>query len=211
MLLTPIFYLLYSSPYNYGSEKQLYYYKLELSVKAKNGVNFIAAASIVWLLISFIWTLSFKAYDKSVLIFIAGGLMLPWVFSKIIKTQWVVKDNPLASLDLWVNFAQLFYFPILVFVLIKSPEHFVLTHVIITGAHFFPYAWYYQTKVSAVMAGVISVGAMFIALTIKGEDQLFYIPAYVVACLTATAVLIYRDCKKSQRIFDLKTWSKESN
>lgn len=187
------------------------HYKLELSVKAKNGVNFIAAASVVWALITIVWTLSFKTYDKCVLTFIVGGVMLPlaWVFSKIFKTQWVVKDNPLESLGLWLNFAQLFYFPMLVFVLIKSPEYFVMTYVVITGAHFFPYAWYYRTNVYAVAAAVISIGAMAIALSIESESQLFYLPAFMVACLVVTAVFIYRDYKKSQRMYDSKTWIME--
>ncbi|MDZ7649071.1 MAG: hypothetical protein U5K54_18940 [Cytophagales bacterium] len=47
--------------------------RLELSVKAKNGIDFIVAAIIVWSLISFIWTLSYSDYNKSVLTFIVGG------------------------------------------------------------------------------------------------------------------------------------------
>ncbi|MFM8913140.1 MAG: DUF7010 family protein [Flammeovirgaceae bacterium] len=194
-------------------ENKLEHYKLELSVKAKNGVNFIAAASVVWLLITFVWTLSFRTYDKCVLTFIVGGLMLPlaWAFSKIFKTQWVVHNNPLESLGLWLNFAQLFYFPMLVFLLIKSPEYFVMTYVVITGAHFFPYAWYYRTKVYAVAAGVISVGAMGIALLIKNESQLFYLPAFMVICLVVTAVFVFMDYKKSLLIYDSTAWPQGSN
>lgn len=44
--------------------------RIELSVKSKNGLDFTFAAAIVWLLIAFIWTLSYRAYDKSVLTFI---------------------------------------------------------------------------------------------------------------------------------------------
>ncbi len=162
------------------TENTIDHYKLELAVKAKNGVNFIAAASVVWTLITIVWTLSFKTYDKCVLTFIVGGVMLPlaFVFSKIFRTQWTVDGNPLQSLGLWLNFAQLFYFPILIFVLLRSPDDFIFVYVVITGAHFFPYAWYYDTKVYAIMAGVISVGGMFLALYIKDESQLFYIPAF---------------------------------
>jgi hypothetical protein len=184
-------------------EPTLDQYKLELSVKAKNGVNFIAAASVVWTLITIVWTLSFKTYDKCVLTFIVGGVMLPlaWVFSKIFKTQWVVPNNPLESLGLWLNFAQLFYFPILIFVLLRSPENFVFVYVVITGAHFFPYAWYYNTKVYAIMAGVISVGGMFLALYIKEESQLFYIPAFMVVSLIVTAIGIYVAYQKSLKLY----------
>ena len=148
------------------SIKNLDTLRLELSLKAKNGIDFITAAIIIWAAITYIWTLSYNSYDKSVLTFIVGGFMLPlaWLFSKVLKTEWKLKENALQPLGIWLNFAQLFYFPFLVFVLIKQPDYFIMTYVIITGAHFFPYAWYYNEMIYAVMAGIISVGALFIAL-----------------------------------------------
>ena len=95
----------------------------ELSVKSKNGLDFTLAASIVWLSIAFIWTLNTISYNKSVLTFIVGGFMLPLalLFSKIMKTNWKNKDNPLQPLGLWLNFAQLFYFPFLIYLPDRPP------------------------------------------------------------------------------------------
>jgi len=172
--------------------------RLELSVKAKNGLDFIIAAAIIWSLITFIWTLPYTDYNRSVLTFIAGGPMLPlaFLFSKILRTDWKVKDNPLEALGLWLNFAQLFYFPILIFVLIRKPEYFVMTYIIITGAHFFPYAWYYNVKAFAIMAGVISFGSMFLALYVNAE-QLYLLPLCMVVALLILAVWLYLSYKKS--------------
>ena len=63
--------------------------KVELSLKAKRGIDFIISASLVWLLITYIWTLGLSAYDKSVLTFIVGSLMLPMalLLSKLFKTH----------------------------------------------------------------------------------------------------------------------------
>ena len=182
--------------------------RLELSVKAKNGLDFIVAAIIVWSLISFIWTLSYSDYDKSVMTFIVGGPMLPLAFllSKVFKTTWKVENNPLDPLGLWLNFAQLFYFPMLVFVLIMKPEYFVLCYVIITGAHFFPYAWYYNTKAFAVMAGVISLGSMAIALTVQPAN-LYLIPLFMVGSLLVLAVWLFLDFKQSKLKYDKQTQS----
>lgn len=168
------------------------YLRLELSIKAKNGVDFIIAASIIWLVISYVWTLSYSSYDKSILTFIVGGLMMPlaFLFSKILKTTWKVKDNPLQPLGLWLNFAQLFYFPFLFFVLSKNPDYFVMTYVIITGAHFFPYAWYYNEKSFAIMSGIISVGALLLASKLTVEN-FYLIPAFMAVSLMILAVLIY--------------------
>ncbi|MBP9925144.1 MAG: hypothetical protein KBF45_04080 [Cyclobacteriaceae bacterium] len=182
--------------------------RLELSVKAKNGLDFVVSAIIIWSLISFIWTLSYSDYNKSVLTFIVGGPMLPLAFllSKVFKTSWKVEGNPLEPLGLWLNFAQLFYFPMLVFVLIMKPEYFVLCYVIITGAHFFPYAWYYNTKAFAVMAGVISIGAMAIALTVQPAN-LYLIPLFMVGSLLVLAVWLFLDFKQSKLKYAQQTES----
>ncbi len=188
------------------SQNDLDKLRLELSVKAKNGLDFIVSAIIIWSLISFIWTLSYSDYNKSVLTFIVGGPMLPLAFllSKFFKTTWKVEGNPLEPLGLWLNFAQLFYFPMLVFVLIMKPEYFVLCYVIITGAHFFPYAWYYNTKAFAVMAGVISLGSMAIALTMQPAN-LYLIPLFMVAALLVLALWLFLDFRQSKLKYDKQT------
>lgn len=171
--------------------------KHELSIKAKNGINFMVAASIVWLIIAYVWTLPYSDYDKSILTFMVGGVMLPlaWLFSKIMKTAWTVKGNALEPLGLWLNFAQLFYFPFLVFMLLKMPEHFVMTYAIITGAHFFPYAWFYDVKAYAVMAGVIAIGAMLLSLNLEPENT-WLIAACMSGALAVLAVWLYFSYKK---------------
>ena len=86
--------------------------RIELSVKAKNGIDFTLGASIIWFIVAYIWTLKFNSYDKSIFVFIVGAPLLPlaFVLSKIFKTNWKLADNPLQPLGLWLNFAQLIYF-----------------------------------------------------------------------------------------------------
>jgi hypothetical protein len=171
--------------------------RIELSIKAKNGIDFIIAASIIWATIAYIWTLPYTSYNNSVLTFIVGGLMLPLAFllSKILKTSWTNKGNPLEPLGLWLNFAQLFYFPFLVFALIKMPDYFVMVYVIITGAHFFPYAWYYKTSLYAVFAGIISLGALLLGLLMPA-DKIYYIPLFMSANLIVLSILLQANVKK---------------
>ena len=109
--------------------------RVNLSVKSKNGLDFTLSAGIIWIIIAWIWTLNFKSYDKSVFTFIVGAFMMPlaFLFSKLFKTTWTNNDNPLQPLGLWLNFSQLFYFPFLIFSLIKFPDYFAMVYVIITG------------------------------------------------------------------------------
>ncbi|MEQ8245900.1 hypothetical protein [Fulvivirga sp.] len=173
--------------------------RIELSVKAKNGIDFIIAASIIWISIAFIWTLPYTSYSKSVFTFMIGGLLLPmaFMFSKMFKTDWKVKDNPLQPLGLWFNFAQLFYFPFLIFTLIKYPDYFVMAYAIITSAHFFPYAWFYMEKSYAVMAGLISLGALIMGLNLSSEYT-YLIPALMSICLITLAVIIFISYRKKE-------------
>ncbi len=171
--------------------------RLEVSVEAKNGLDFILAASVTWLVISFIWTLPYSSYNKSVLTFISSGLLLPLAFllSKVLKTTWIIESNPLQPLGLWLNFAQLFYFPVLIFLLLKMPDYFVMGLAIITGAHFLPYAWFYKTNSYAIMAGIISVGALLIALNVTPENM-YIVPLFTSFSLIVLAVLLYFSYKK---------------
>jgi hypothetical protein len=158
--------------------------RIQLSVESKNGIDFTIAATIIWAIIAFIWSLDVDSYNKSVLVFIVGAPLLPlaFLFSKILKTNWKVKDNHLQPLGLWLNIAQLFYFPFLILVLIKWADYFIITYSIITGAHFFPYSWFYKTKFYALFAGVISLGSLLIALNID-EEKFFYIGVFTSVCL----------------------------
>ncbi len=176
--------------------------RIQLSVEAKNGIDFTFAATIIWAAIAVIWQLDYSAYNKSIFVFIAGGPLLPmaFLFSKLFKTNWKAKDNPLQPLGLWFNFAQLFYFPFLIFTMLKMPEYFVLVYAIITGAHFFPYAWFYKTKWYAIFAGIIAVGSLLLSLKLEVNMQ-YYIPAFTSLSLLLLTTLLFFDSRtKSKKL-----------
>jgi hypothetical protein len=175
--------------------------KREIQLKAKNGIDFIFAASIIWFGIFLIWKYTNNtSYDKSVFTFIFGAILIPLAlgFSKILKTNWKIKDNPLQPLGLWLNFAQLIYFPFLIFILIKYPDYFIMTYAIITGAHLFPYSWFYDEIGYAIAAILISVGSMLIAIFVN-TNSIFYIPiftAFVLLLLGLWILIRYQRLKK---------------
>lgn len=183
------------------TQEKLNELRTSLSVNAKNGLDFTLSASIIWLLIGFVWTLDQSSYNKSIITFMVGGLMLPLalLLSKLLKTIWTDKTNPLQPLGLWLNFAQLFYFPFLVLTLIKMPDYFVMVYIIITGAHFFPYSWFYNTRLYAIFAGIISVGALIFGLLLP--FRLFFIlPMAMSALLLLLTILLYIDSKNKKVI-----------
>lgn len=173
-------------------EKILKELKTEIRLKAKNGVDFILAATICWVGIFIIWRYAMNSsYEKSIFTFILGGGLLPLAlaFSKIFKTTWKIKDNPLQPVGLWLNFAQLIYFPFLIFIFVKYPDYFIMAYAIITGAHLFPYAWFYEEKGYAITAVIISVGAMAIAFVVDPVD-IFYVPLFTALLLLLLVIRI---------------------
>lgn len=171
--------------------------KLEIQLQAKNGIDFILSAGILWLIIYFLWTLDYTSYNKSILTFMVGAILLPLAFglSKILKTNWKVKDNPLQPLGLWLNFAQLIYFPFLIFVLIKYPDYFIMAYAIITGAHLFPYAWFYDEIGYAITAMLISVGSLLIALNVE-PGKIWFVPLFTSTMLFLFGGWIFITLKK---------------
>lgn len=165
-------------------QKNLGVLKKEIQSQAKNGIDFIIAASMLWLVISYIWSLEYTSYNKSIFTFMVGAALLPLAFgiSKILNTNWKVKDNPLQPLGLWLNFAQLIYFPFLIFILIRYPDYFIMAYAIITGAHLFPYAWFYDEIGYAVAAVVISVGTLLLTLNTEIE-KIGIIPLFTAVML----------------------------
>lgn len=187
-------------------EKQFDKLRIELSIKAKNGLDFTCSASIIWLAISYIWTLSNTPYNKSILTFYVGIIMLPLAFllSKVFKTTWTIKSNPLQPLGLWLNFAQLFYFPFLFFTLSKMPDYFAMVYVIVTGGHFFPYSWFYKNSLFAIAAGISVVGALFLGINLPA-DKVYIIPLFFSSVLAILTVLLYFDYKRKERNQSLTT------
>ena len=177
--------------------------RIELSVEAKNGINFILGALICWGLITWIWTLPMNDQQSAFWTFMAVAPMMPaaWLFSKILKTKWTIKGNPLQSLGLWLNFAQLFYFPFIFLAFFKAPAEMPMAFAIITGAHFFPYGWFYKTLAYPVMAGIIVLGSTIIGIQASSWD-VYKVAAYVGICLIILAIWLWFDYKNKTKPFE---------
>jgi hypothetical protein len=118
--------------------------------------------------------------------------------SKLFKTTWTIKNNPLQPLGLWLNFAQLFYFPFLFFTLTKMPDYFVMVYVIITGGHFFPYSWFYKNNLFAIAAGIATVGALLLGLYLPA-DKVYLIPLFFSLLLVLLTVSLFFDYQRKNR------------
>ena len=168
----------------------------ELSVRGKNGIGFLLSAIVIWSIITIIFMQPIETHSKNIYMLFSTGLMFPLsvAISTLIKADWKLKNNPLGNLGLYLNLAQLIYFPILFWGMIKSPNDAILFFSIITGAHFFPYGWFYHAKPFYVMAPLISVVIMFLGLYLNGEN-VWLVPFSMVILLILLILWLFFDYK----------------
>lgn len=172
----------------------------ELSIRGKNGIGFLFSAIVIWLIITLIFLQSIEIYQKNIYMLFATGIMFPLSvgISTVIKADWKLKNNPFGNLGLNLNLAQIIYFPILFWVMIKSPYDTIITFAIITGAHFFPYGWFYRAKAYYVMAPTISLSMMFLGLYLNGNN-LWWIPLSFTMFLLFLIFWLYFDYKRKMK------------
>lgn len=172
----------------------------ELAIRGKNGLGFLLSGMVIWLIITVVFTLDIGVYEKSIGMLFATGLMFPLSIgmSRLIKSDWKMEGNPLGSLGLYLNLAQLMYFPIVFWAIAKSPEEAVIFFAIITSAHFFPYGWLYQAKPYFILSPVISVAMIVIGWSLA-VDQLLWVPLAMVISLFILVVFLYFDYKGKSR------------
>ena len=79
------------------------------------------------------------------------------------------------------------------------PDYFLMTYAIITGAHLFPYAWFYKTKWYAIFAGLIALGSLFLGLFMPNE-KMYFIAILTSISLFMLTIFLYFDTIKKRTI-----------
>lgn len=166
----------------------------ELSIRGKSGIGFLAAGLVVWMIITVIFLTNLDIYYKTIGMLFATGVMFPLsiAFNHLLKADWKLEGNPLSTLGLILNVAQFVYFPILFWAIGTNTEIAVIIFAIITGAHFFPYGWFYQSKAYYVMSPVISIAIMLIGWNLA-VDKLWIVPLTTVILLSILVIWLYQE------------------
>lgn len=171
---------------------QVNQWKNGLAVSGKIGVPFIFSGGIIWLGITIIFLLPLDLYTKNILMLSITGFMFPLsiLVSRVFKSEWKNKNNPFASLGFIFNIAQLMYFPIVFWAIANSPSFVITSFAVITGAHFFPYGWLYNSKSYYFVAPIIAISTTLIGVFVQVE-QLWLVPLAMVVFLFSLALLLF--------------------
>jgi len=88
--------------------------------------------------------------------------------------------------------AQLMYFPILAFTFYKNPNQMIIFFAVITGAHLFPYGWYYNAKAYMIMAPIMSILIIIIGWNVD-ISRLWLIPLSMIVLLILLNIWLFID------------------
>lgn len=161
----------------------------DLIIKTKRGLPVIIVGVFFWLIVGLLSFFEMHIKLHGLLVFIGISIIFPlgMLLAKMMKIDMVAKDNSLSPLAGMLGAMQLFFTPILMIIFVKEPESLPFYVAILTGAHFFPFAWLYKSK-----AYIFQTVAIIAIATIFGfvlTEYLFTIfpfllsVVYLVTCL----------------------------
>lgn len=168
----------------------------QLSVRGKNGIPFLISGSIIWMMITVILLQPLDMFDKNIVTLFLTGLTFPvaQLISKLMKSDWRMND-PLGMLGFYLNMAQFLYLPFLIWALYKSPEHMIWFFAIITGAHLFPFGWFYKARAYDMMAPIM-VGVITVTGWNIHEKNLWILSSMMAVLILVLVAFLYRDYLK---------------
>jgi len=137
--------------------------RIDVAKRSKKGLHFILASVIIWCAVLIIWLLPIEnILNRNLLTFCVTTPLLPlaYMFSKLIKAEFSIKDNPLSKLGVLFSLNQVLYLLIPMWVYPTVPDKMVMVIAVIFGAHLLPFGWLYKSKAYTVISVLISLTAI---------------------------------------------------
>ncbi|MBE4909229.1 hypothetical protein IMZ08_14275 [Bacillus luteolus] len=167
--------------------------KREYALSTNKGIAMFYGGMLIWLilgLVSFVLPKELNAY-----IYLgATGVFFPVgiLVSKVLKIDFFAKNNPLSTLGGLLGALQLFFAPLLIMVGFQHYEWVPFVVGVLTGAHFLPFMWLYDSKAmlfQTIVTVLVStlVGLLFI------ESALTLVPFSLMLVYFITAMLIRKE------------------
>jgi hypothetical protein len=171
----------------------------DLAKKSKRGISFILASIIIWCAISIVWLLPIQnVLARNFLTFCCAAPLLPLSFliSKVIKSEFSAKDNPLNGLGILFSVNQVIYLVIAIWAYTAAPYNMVMIMAIIFGAHLLPFSWLYKSKAYLLMSIIIPISVIFLGW--KGSmSEVVRIPIFMVFTEIVFSGLLYWEIKST--------------
>jgi len=143
--------------------------------------------------------LSFFISDQStaLLAMFQGGIALPvafWLERRMGKGR-MAADNPLRSLSALMAFSQVLALPALIVAYSLNPRSIPVVLAALGGVHFLPYAWLHRTRIYAILAVSVSIGAFLLQLILQSA-AFSVILLFVAAVYWISAPFVYQSAAR---------------
>lgn len=164
----------------------------EVSASSAGGAPFLIAFGLTFLITALLSFFIPKPTAALIAMF-QGSLALPlalWLERRLGRRR-MSPDNPLRALSGQLAMSQNLALPAWIVVYSLNPGAIPVVMAATGAAHFLPYAWLHRTRVYAVLAGALSLGAFALQLGL-GAAAFPYILLFVAAAYGVTAPIVYR-------------------
>lgn len=159
----------------------------EVSASSAGGAPFLIAYGATFL-VTAILSFYLPHQTAALIAMFQGGLALPLAFwlERKMGSGRMGSDNPLRSLSVQMAMSQALALPMLILVYSLNPRGIPLALASLGGVHFLPYAWLHRTRIYAVLAIAVAVGAFLIQLILVTQAFSYILLYMAVAYWIAT-------------------------
>jgi hypothetical protein len=168
----------------------------EVSASSAGGAPFLIAYGATFMITA---VLSFFLPRQTIAIIamFQGAVALPAAFwlERRMGSQRMSPDNPLKSLSAQMAMSQALGLPLLILVYSLNPGGIPLALASLGGVHFLPYAWLHRTRIYAIFAVAVSIGAFLIQIFL-GSNAFSFVLVYIAVVYWVTAPLVYRSAAR---------------
>lgn len=150
-------------------------YRSDLARRNQRGLSFILSSILLWTGIFFVWFLpNENILTRNLFTFFCTAPLMPLalLFSKILKAEFSVKDNPLSNLGILFSLNQILYILIAMWAYASAPSNMVMILAMVYGAHLLPFSWLYKSRAYFIMSIIIPLVMLFMGHSIA-TDRVF--------------------------------------
>jgi hypothetical protein len=164
----------------------------EVSASSAGGAPFLIAYGLT-LFVSAILYFFLPIQVVALVAMFQGSLALPLAFwlERRLGAGPMSPDNPLRPLSVQMAMSQILALPAVIVAYSLEPITVPVVLAAVGGAHFLTYAWLHRTRLYAVLAVAVSIGAFVLQLFLRSE-AFPYILIYMSLVYWILAPLVYR-------------------
>lgn len=165
----------------------------ELAAITKRGIGMPIAGMVYWIAMAASGAM-LTPHNAALVMFIATGGVFPlgWWLTKLAGGNLMHKGHALASLGMVLNFVQLAYWPLVIFVFHRDPMLVPVALGSLFGSHFLPYGWFYRSRGYTTLGIAAPIVATLLQLAAPARAFVL-VPLGMAACYAVAVALLQRE------------------